>query len=91
MASTAVKTERITILGTPQFKAFLTGEAKKEGVSISELIRRRCQSPEKQGDEELLLMLAAELRTATKNAQLALNKGLRDAEQVLAEVRRTNG
>ncbi len=33
----AVKSARITILGTPDFKAFLTREAKKEGVSLSKL------------------------------------------------------
>jgi hypothetical protein len=31
---TAVKTERITILGTPEFKDFLIREAKQEGVSL---------------------------------------------------------
>ena len=35
----AVKTERITILGSPDFKAFLSREAKKEGVSLSQLVR----------------------------------------------------
>ena len=38
----AAKTERITILGTPDFKAFLAREAKKEGVSLSQLVRQRC-------------------------------------------------
>ncbi len=38
----AVQSERITILGTPDFKAFLTREAKREGVSMSELVRQRC-------------------------------------------------
>jgi len=37
----AVKSARITILGTPDFKAFLTREAKKEGVSLSKLVRQR--------------------------------------------------
>jgi len=88
MASTAAKTERITILGTPQFKAFLTGEAKREGISVSELIRRRCQNRQQERDEDLLLSLAEEVRTATENAQRALNKGLHDAEQALAELSR---
>ena len=37
----AVQTERITILGTPDFKTFLKKEAKNEGISISELVRQR--------------------------------------------------
>lgn len=88
MTSTVAKTERITILGTPQFKAFLTGEAKREGISVSELIRRRCQNRKQERDEDLLLSLAAEVRIATRKAQNALDKGLLDAEQALAELRR---
>jgi hypothetical protein len=88
MASPAAKTERITILGTPQFKKFLTGEAKREGVSVSELIRRRCQHRQQERDEDLLLSLAAEVRAATEKAQDALTKGLHDAEHALAELSR---
>lgn len=38
------KNERITILGTADFKAFLVAEAEREGVSVSELVRRRCMA-----------------------------------------------
>ena len=38
------QTERTTILSTPEFKAWLVDEAKKEGVSVSELVRQRCQA-----------------------------------------------
>ena len=37
----SAKSERITILGTPEFKSWLTTEAANEGVSVSELVRRR--------------------------------------------------
>jgi len=40
-----VKKERITMLATTEFKAFLYGEASSEGVSVSELIRERCMKP----------------------------------------------
>ncbi len=38
-----VKTERITILGTPDFNDFLKREAKREGVSLCQLVRKRCE------------------------------------------------
>ena len=85
----SVKTERITILGTPDFKAFLTREAKKEGVSLSHLVRERCrQKPSDNKDEELLLMLVSEVVAATAKAKISLEKGLEDVEKVLTEIRR---
>ncbi len=82
-----VKTERITILGTPDFKSFLTKEAKKEGLSVSQLVRDRCRRKAVDEDEEILLGLVAEVRATTKKAKIALDKGLKDAEQTLMELR----
>jgi hypothetical protein len=83
-----VKTERITILGTPDFKAFLIREAKKEGVSLSQLVRQRCEkNPVNSKDEELLAVLIKEVGEATARAKASLEKGLADAEKVLAEMR----
>ena len=84
-----VKTERITILGTPDFKAFLNREAKKEGVSLSHLVRERClRKPTNNEDEELLSLLVTEVVEATAKAKTSLEKGLGDAEKVLAELRK---
>lgn len=84
-----VKTERITILGTPDFKDFLNREAKREGVSLSQLVRQRCENkPTNNEDEELLAVLVKEVRAATTKAKVSLEKGLADVEQVLAEIRR---
>ena len=84
----AAKTARITILGTPDFKKFLTREAKKEGVSLSQLVRQRCEKmPVNSEDEELLAALVKEVGEATARAKASLEKGLADAEQVLAEIR----
>ncbi|PID72090.1 MAG: hypothetical protein CSB34_04465 [Desulfobulbus propionicus] len=83
----AIQTERITILGTPDFKAFLTREAKKEGISMSELVRQRCAQKTTSEDEKVLAALVEEVRKATVQAQNALNKGLKDAEQALEEMR----
>ncbi|MBI4792635.1 MAG: hypothetical protein HY789_07915 [Deltaproteobacteria bacterium] len=86
---TAAKTERITILGTPDFKKFLTREAKKEGVSLSELVRQRCEKkPASNKEEELLAALVEEVMAAVARAKISLGKGLDDAEKVLSEIRR---
>ncbi len=85
----AVKTARITILGTPDFKKFLTREAKKEGISLSQFVRQRCEKkPSSNEDEELLAVLVKEVRLATNRAKDSLGKGLDDAEKVLAGIRR---
>ncbi len=84
----AVKSARITILGTPDFKAFLIQEAKKEGVSLSQLVRQRCEKkPVSFEDEELLAALVKEVGEASARATASLEKGLADAEQALAEIR----
>jgi hypothetical protein len=84
---TAVKSVRITILGTPEFKTFLSSEAKKEGISLSELVRQRCKSkPKSQEQEELLAALAEELQAAVAKANASMDKGLKNAESALAEL-----
>jgi hypothetical protein len=85
----SVQSERITILGTPDFKAFLVKEAKKEGVSMSELVRQRCTQKSANKDEELLAVLVSEIIKATAKAKKSLEKGLGDAEEVLAAIRST--
>ncbi len=85
----SVRSERITILGTPAFKTFLAKEAKKEGISMSELVRRRCTMRETSKDEEMLAALVEEVSKATIKAKKTLEKGLADAENVLMEIRRS--
>jgi hypothetical protein len=86
---TAVKSERITILGSPDFKAFLTREAKKEGVSLSQLVRQRCEDKSPNQEAKLLAALVKELGEATARAKSSLDKGLADAEKVLYDLRRS--
>ncbi len=84
----AVKNERITILATSEFKAFLHGQASDEGISVSELIRVRCMKPATtSNDEELLKALVEQVNISTSKARSALNKGLRDANKVLKELK----
>ena len=82
------KTERITLLGSRDFKAFLARESRKEGISVSELVRRRCERMPTE-DERALLALAEELRASTAEARQALEQGLAAAADVLRQVRKT--
>jgi len=84
----SIQSERITILGTPDFKAFLVKESKKEGISMSELVRQRCTQKPANSDDVLLAALIDEVNKATKKAKNSLEKGLIDAENVLADIRR---
>jgi hypothetical protein len=81
-----MKTERVTLLTTPEFKAFLASEAKRERVSVAELVRARCEQ-RPSSDEALLRSLAAELRSAITQAKRSLREGLDEAHAALDEVR----
>ena len=81
------KTARITILGTPDFKNFLTQEAKKEGISLSMLVRRRCEQKPANDDEQILMDLLAELKVSTTKARISLDKGLEEAKMLLEELK----
>ena len=83
----AVKSARITILGTPEFKEFLVREAKKEKISLSQLVRQRCEQKAANREEELLAGLIKEVAAATARARASLEKGLADAERTLTEIR----
>ena len=81
-----MKTARLTLLTTPEFKAFLGAEAARDGISVAELVRSRCEQ-RPGADEALLASLAAELREAVREAQASLRDGLAEADAVLAELR----
>jgi len=83
-----VKTARVTFLAAPEFKAFLVEEAEREGVSVAELVRRRCEQ-RAGADEAALALLAAELRKAVTEARTSLREGLEAAHAALR--RRASG
>ena len=83
-----MKTERVTLLTTPDFKAFLNSEAASEGVSVAELVRRRCECRPSE-EENVLAELTNELRGAVKQAKASLQSGLDEAAAVLTELRST--
>ncbi len=74
-----MKTERITVLASPEFKIFLSNEAAREGVSVSALIVHGCERPA-QPEEVELAALAAELRLAVRGAKRSLKEGLDEAQ-----------
>ncbi|MDJ0819375.1 MAG: hypothetical protein QNJ58_24440 [Desulfobacterales bacterium] len=80
-----VKTERITILCTSEFKAYLIREAKREGISVSQFVRQRCENKPQTQEEEMLAALVEQVKAATAKASTSLEKGLSDARQVLAD------
>jgi hypothetical protein len=84
-----MKTERVTLLTTPQFKTFLNLEARREGISVAELIRTRCEH-RPAGDEAALAALTTELRKAVGEARRALRAGLDEADAALNDLRATS-
>ena len=84
-----MKSERVTLLTTKEFKRFLGNEAKREGISVAELVRTRCQR--KPQHEELILAEATvALREALDEARSSLKEGLEEAQSVLHELRSKN-
>jgi hypothetical protein len=81
-----MKSERVTLLTTPEFKAFLSAEAKRERVSVAELVRVRCEQ-RPSDDEAVLRSLTAELRTAMTQAKRSLRSGLDEVHAALQELR----
>lgn len=84
---TPMKTARLTLLTTPEFKAFLGAEAARGGVSVAELVRTRCEQ-RPTADEDALAALTLELRRAVRDAHESLQDGLAEASSALAELRR---
>jgi hypothetical protein len=86
MPAANIKSERVTLLTTKEFKRFLGTEARREGVSVSELVRVRCERRPSR-DDLLLAELSDRLREVAKEARTALKVGIEEANMVLAELR----
>lgn len=83
----SAKTERITILGTPEFKAFLTDQANAENVSVSKFVRRRCAQPVAlDEDTQTLAELVSALHVAVDAARDEMDESLDFAKDVLREL-----
>jgi hypothetical protein len=87
-----MKTARLTISITPEIKTYLSEQAKREGMSVAEWVRRRCQprsTTHKCPDAARLAELTSELRGQVEAASTALRNGLAEAQSVLTELRAT--
>ena len=85
----SVKSERVTILTTPDFKAFLNAEAAAQGVSVSELIRARCTvAPSDSDDDAMLAAMVDQVNKSTVKADKSLAKGLKDITKALNDIRK---
>lgn len=80
-----MKTERVTLLTSTDFKAFLNAEAQREGVSVAELVRTRCERRPTE-EEAVLAGLTNELHKAVAQAKRSLKDGLDEAQAVLSEL-----
>jgi hypothetical protein len=82
----AMKTARVQVLTTPAFRDWLQKEARNAGVSVGELVRRRCEGASRE-EEEAVAKLAAQLRKEVRRAQVSLRSSLAEAEALIAELR----
>lgn len=86
----AVKTERLILHTTPEFKNFLAQEARREGVSVSELVRARCRQEAGAGERELVALLP-QLRRSLTAARASLRSGVEEASATVDALRKARG
>jgi len=82
-----MKSERITFLASPDFKTYLTHEAANDGISVGELIRKRCQHDATDQENELAA-LTAQLKRSIVEARASLGEGLQAAAEAMAHIHR---
>lgn len=92
MRTVPVKTERLTVLISPEEKAALVARAKGLGLSAGEMIRRAAleyRPAQEAAESELVLnALADELITAAKEARQALNSAEKELRSTLKRLRK---
>jgi hypothetical protein len=74
------------VLTTPAFRDWLHKEARNAGVSVGELVRRRCEGASRE-EEQAMAELAAQLRKEVRRAQSSLRSSVANAEELLEELR----
>ena len=82
----SIETARVQVLTTPAFRTWLQKEARNAGVSVGELVRRRCGGASRE-EEEAVAELATQLRKEVRKAQSSLRSSLAEAEALIAELR----
>jgi hypothetical protein len=88
-----MKTERMTILVTPEQKASILARAQSLGLSAGEMVRRAVDnfhpSSQREDDEAVLNALADELLSAAKEARAALNNATREVQLTVKQLAKT--
>lgn len=82
-----MKTERLVLHTTPEFKTFLAQEARREGVSVSELVRARCRH-EAGAEERELAALLPQLRRSLAAARASVRSGAKEAAATVQALRK---
>lgn len=82
-----MKSERLTILVTPQEKAAMTAKAAAMNVSTSEMLRLAFDAFEEPANQQLLAAMASQLERAVAGAHTRLDEANKTVEGVLAELR----
>lgn len=86
-----MKTERMTVLVTPEEKAAIVARANGLGLSAGEMVRRAIASYRPSAspaaeDEVVLNAMADELFTAARSARAALNEANREIQATLRQL-----
>lgn len=84
-----MKTERMTILLTPQQKEVINTKARKLNLSAGEVVRRAVEVYQSGSDDALLTALAEELERSVKEARVALKSALAETRETLDRLERT--
>ena len=71
-----MKTDRLTLLVTPEEKAEMTARADAMGISTSELVRRAVRSHNPEFDSDAVQTLADELAAVVKGTEKQINAAL---------------
>jgi hypothetical protein len=83
---TEMKTARLQVLTTPAFRDWLRKEARNAGVSVAELVRRRCEQ-RAGNEEEALAAMTALLRKEVVATRASVRRNLDETHVILSELR----
>lgn len=79
-----MRTERLTILLTPDERSELNAKADELGLNASDFVRLAVESYDTTGDKELLEQLALQLTESVTQTRAALDEAKREVEATLA-------
>jgi hypothetical protein len=81
-----LKTARLQVLATPEFRDWLRKEAKRAGVSVGELVRSRCQQADSKEEAELAALTAL-LRKQVTETRASVKRNLDEVSTILRELK----